>query len=78
MPNSSVGDIISYALWQAKTTDVTGVPGIESTALIHIVDRENRQFCNAPYEANQAGWDFMADEMGFTVQTADKTSLKVP
>lgn len=70
MANSTVATIIGYGLQAAKTSDSTRIPGLDvTTALVRIVDRENRNFILAPYQLNQPGWDFMINERAYTLQS---------
>lgn len=75
MANSLASTLIGYGLQAAKVGDDTGIPGLDtSTALVRVVDRENRNFVMAPYQLNQPGWDFMIDEKGFVLQSATTTT----
>ncbi len=75
MANSTVASLIGYGLQLAKVGTDTQIDGLSVTdALVRIVDRENRNFIEAPYQVNQAGWDFMIQELGWTVQSATTTT----
>jgi hypothetical protein len=75
MPNSSVGTLIGRAIQKAKTASVTGIPGVDTPALIQIADMANRDFVRAPFEAHQPGWDFMVDECGWDMSSPDTLAV---